>query len=127
MWLAIGVSLVAAVGAVSRYLLDQTVQHWHRSRWPAGTFPWGTLTINVFGSLLLGLFAGLAAHHGLTSAGLAVLGTGFCGGFTTFSTWMWETVALAESGGSVKATINLVGSIAAGLTAAGVGLWLANR
>jgi CrcB protein len=126
MWLAIGVSLVAAIGAVSRYLLDQTVQHWHRRRWAAGAFPWGTFAINVTGSFLLGLFTGLAAHHGLTSAGLAILGSGFCAGFTTFSTWMWETVALAESGAVPKATANLLGSIAAGLLAAGAGLWLAN-
>ncbi len=126
MWLAIAVSLVAAAGAVSRYLLDQTVQHWHRRRWSAGTFSWGTFVINTSGSLLLGLFTGQATHHGLSSAGLAILGSGFCAGFTTFSTWMWETVALAESGALTKATANLIGSITAGLVAAGLGLWLAN-
>jgi CrcB protein len=126
MWLATAVSLVAAVGAVSRYLLDQTVQHWHRSRWAGGTFPWGTFVINVSGSFLLGLFTGLALHHGLSSAGLAILGSGFCAGFTTFSTWMWETVALAESGAVTKAAANLVGAVATGLVAAALGLWVAN-
>jgi CrcB protein len=120
MLLAITVALVAAAGAVSRYVLDQAVQHWHRS-----DFPWGTFVINVSGALLLGLFTGLSYHHGLTSSGLAILGSGFCAGFTTFSTWMWETIALAEAGALVKSTFNLLGSIAGGLAAAGIGFWLA--
>ena len=124
MMLAAAVGLVAALGAVSRYVLDQTIQHRLR-----GVFPWGTLAINVSGSLLLGLFTGLAAHHGLSPSGLAVLGTGFCGGFTTFSTWMWETVALAERTEVRQswplAAGNLIGSVVAGLLAAAIGFGLA--
>ncbi len=120
MLLALAVALVAALGAVSRYVLDQVIQHQH-----GGVFPWGTFAINVTGALLLGLFTGLNSHHGLSSSALAILGVGFCGGFTTFSTWMWETIALTETGALGKASLNLFGSIVAGLAAAGIGFWLA--
>lgn len=124
MLLAASVAVVAAVGAVCRYLLDQTVQHQHRT-----PFPWGTFVINMCGAFLFGLFTGLAEHHGLSSSGLAVLGTGFCGGFTTFSTWMWETLALAESGTTGRpraaAAVNLIGTLVVGLIAACLGFLLA--
>jgi CrcB protein len=124
MGLAASVAVVAALGAVCRYLLDQTIQHRHRS-----VFPWGTFVINISGALLLGLFTGLAEHHGLSSSGLAVLGTGFCGGFTTFSTWMWETLALGESRAVARprasAAFNAAGTLAVGLLAAWVGFLLA--
>ena len=120
MVLAIVVAVAAAFGAVCRYLVDQVIQHQHD-----GIFPWGTFTINVSGALMLGLVTGLAAHHGMSSSSLAILGSGFCAGFTTFSTWMWETIALAETGALSKASLNLFGGMAAGLAAAGVGFWLA--
>jgi CrcB protein len=124
MWAAVAVA--AAIGAVARYLLDQNIQRHHRQ-----AFPWGTFVINVSGSVLLGLFTGLALHHGLSSSALSILGTGFCGGFTTFSTWIWESLALADGGSgpasalTSRATLNLLGTVVAGLAAAGAGLALA--
>ena len=119
MILAAVVGLAAGLGAVCRYLLDQLVQHLHDQE-----FPWGTFVINVSGSLLLGLLTGWAAHSGLPRAAVAVVGVGLLGGYTTWSTYLWETFTLAESGARVQATLNLVGSLAVGLLAAAAGLGL---
>ena len=120
MTLSVLVALAAGLGAVCRYALDQVVQH--RT---AGDFPLGTLVINVSGSLLLGLVLGLAAQGRLPSDVALVVGTGFAGGFTTLSTWAWETLALAESGDLAAAGWNIAGSFAAGLAAAAAGFALA--
>ena len=120
MLLAILVGLAAALGALARYLLDQAVaQKWESS------FPWGTWVINVSGSFILGLITGLALHHGLNAHVVTVLGTGVCGGYTTFSTFNVETIRLTEDGSLVGAAGNIAGSIAAGLLAAAAGLGLA--
>ena len=112
--------LAAAVGAPLRYVVDQAVQH----RWP-GAFPAGTLTVNVTGSLALGLLTGLALHHGLAPQAVTVLGTGLLGGYTTFSTFGYETVRLLEDGAVAEATLNVAGSLALGLAGAAAGLGLA--
>lgn len=118
--LPLAVALAAGLGAVLRYVVDQAVQH------RTGTgFPYGTLVINVSGSLLLGLTAGLAAHHGLPPAATAVVGAGFAGGFTTLSTWAWESLALVEEGDLMGAAVNVLASFALGLGAAAAGLGLA--
>jgi CrcB protein len=114
------VMLAAGVGAPLRYVVDQTVQHRRR-----GPFPAGTVTINLSGSLVLGLLTGLAAHHGLAPQALTVLGTGLFGGYTTFSTFSYETVRLLEEGAVVAAAVNVAGSLALGLAAAAAGLGLA--
>jgi fluoride exporter len=118
--IAVWVSLAAAVGAVLRYLLDRAVQHRHPS-----ALPWGTFTINVSGSLLLGFVTGMALHHGWSSDAVSVLGTGLLGGYTTWSTFVWETVALAQDGRPRGAVLNVAGSLAVGLGAAAAGLGLA--
>jgi fluoride exporter len=118
--LTLAVALAAASGAVLRYVVDQFLQH--RTR---GDFPYGTLLVNVAGSFVLGLVVGLSAHHGLDATPTIVIGAGFAGGFTTLSTWAWETLALAEAGELLEASLNIVGSIAAGLVAAGAGLAVA--
>jgi fluoride exporter len=118
--LTIAVMVAAGVGAVARYVVDQFVQH----RMP-GTFPAGTLLVNLSGSLLLGVVTGLAAHHGLPSRPTVVLGAGFAGGYTTFSTLAWETLALGEAGAVGQAMLNLVGSLVLGLAVAAAGLGLA--
>ena len=120
MTLAIAVSLAAALGAVCRYLLDQVVQHQHDQ-----TFPWGTFVINVSGSLLLGLVTGLSIHHGLPKVPTTVIGVGFAGGYTTWSTYVWESLALAEAGALVEAGANLIGSLIVGFGAAAAGFALA--
>jgi CrcB protein len=117
--LLLAVAGAAALGAVCRYLLDQVVQHRY-----GGAFPWGTVVINVSGSLLLGLVTGLATSHGLPAVPTAVVGTGFLGGYTTWSTYLWETFSLAEGGAPGLAALNLLGSLAVGLLAAAAGLGL---
>jgi CrcB protein len=118
--LAVAVGVAAAVGAALRYLIDQIVQHQHDQ-----TLPWGTFVINVSGSLLLGLTIGLASHRGLPTVAATVIGVGVLGGYTTWSTYLWESVALAETGAVSQAALNVFGSLAAGLAAAAAGFGLA--
>lgn len=114
------VMLGAALGAPSRWLLDQAIQ----SR-RDGVFPLGTWTINVLGSLLLGLILGAAEFGPGTAQLVALAGTGFCGGFTTYSTFGVETVRLAEEGSFLEAGLNIAASLAFGLVAALSGWYLA--
>ena len=109
------VALGAAIGAPLRYLSDRAIQARQDS-----VFPWGTFTVNVVGSLLLGFLIGLPVDSALT----ALLGTGFCGALTTYSTFSYETLKLARSGARLLAVANAVGSVLAGLGAAYVGLLL---
>lgn len=118
--LSLLVALAAGVGAVARYLTDQVVQHRIRSE-----FPYGTLLINLSGSLLLGLTTGLGLHHGLPTTATVVVGAGFAGGYTTLSTWAWESVVLVEEGDLLEAALNVAGSFALGIAAAAAGLGLA--
>ncbi len=106
------VLLGGAVGAPLRYLTDQAVNARH-----ASVFPFGTLTVNAAGSLLLGLVAGLASVHDVPAWVLALVGTGFCGALTTFSTFGYETVRLLEDGSFVEAALNVVVSLGVGLAA----------
>ncbi|MEV1003002.1 fluoride efflux transporter CrcB [Nonomuraea sp. NPDC050202] len=108
--------LGAAVGAPLRYLADRAVQARHDT-----VFPWGTLTVNVAGSALLGFLAALPAG----SAVWALAGTGFCGALTTYSTLGYETVRLVEEGARFHAAANAVASVVAGLGAAYCGAALA--
>lgn len=114
------VMLGAAVGASSRWLLDQAIQTRRES-----AFPLGTWTINVTGSLLLGVILGAAAFGPGSPELVALAGTGFCGGFTTYSTFGFETVRLAEDGSFLEAAINIASSLAIGLAAAVAGWYLA--
>jgi CrcB protein len=111
------VALGAAVGAPTRYLLDRWVQSRHDS-----VFPWGTLTVNVVGSFLLGALLGIAGSGRIPPAVTAGLGVGFCGALTTYSTFGYETLRLAADGSVRYAVLNAVGSLAAGLAAAALGL-----
>lgn len=118
--LVLAVGGAAAVGAVLRYLVDRAVQ----AR-TAGVMPWGTMTVNVVGSLVLGAVVGLAADGRLAAAVAAVLGAGLCGGFTTFSTWFYETLRLVDEGLLRAAGLNVALSLLAGLAASCAGLALA--
>ena len=109
-----------AAGAVSRFLVDALVKRRRSTR-----FPWATFSINVTGSLLLGILAGVVLYHHQPAAWQTVLGTGFCGGYTTFSTASFETVRLAEQKRRFMALVNAVGSLFASVTVCGAGLALA--
>lgn len=110
------VLLGGAVGAPLRYACDVLVQSRHGS-----AFPWGTFTVNVLGSLVLGVTA--AAVVGLVAPAwvLTLVGTGLCGAFTTFSTFGFETVRLLEEGAILTAVANGVASLAVGLGACAAG------
>ncbi|MET8279978.1 fluoride efflux transporter CrcB [Micromonospora sp. NPDC005174] len=110
------IALGAAVGAPLRYLTDRAVQSRHTS-----AFPWGTLTVNVVGSLLLGVLVGVPVGTAVS----ALLGTGFCGALTTYSTFSYETLRLTRDGDRLLALTNVAGSVAAGLAAASAGYALA--
>jgi CrcB protein len=114
-WVCLG----AGVGAPARYLVDRFVQ----SRLDA-VLPWGTLSVNVFGSLVLGLLAGLAMDHSLSGEVMTTVGTGFCGALTTYSTFSYETLRLYEDGARLYAGVNVVLTLTLGLGAvvAGFGL-----
>jgi CrcB protein len=110
------VALGGMLGAPARYVADRLIQS--RSR---GTFPLGTLAVNLAGSALLGFLIGAQGHLGMP-AGLAALGgIGFCGGLTTFSTLGYETLRLLEDGSIGAAGLNMLGSLAAGLVTASLG------
>ncbi|GHF36072.1 putative fluoride ion transporter CrcB 2 [Streptomyces mashuensis] len=110
----------AMAGAPLRYLTDRAVQARHDS-----VFPWGTFVVNVVGCLVLGVLTGAAPGERLR----LLLGTGLCGALTTYSTFSYETLRLAEDGARGYAVLNVVASLVCGLGAAwaGVGLGHALR
>jgi fluoride exporter len=108
------------IGAPARYLVDRAVQ----ARRDA-VFPWGTLAVNLAGSLIVGFLIGAQRHLGLSPALFALLATGLCGGLTTFSTFSYETLRLLEDGATSEAGLNVIGSLVAGVALASVGYLLA--
>ncbi|MBC7292319.1 MAG: CrcB family protein [Actinotalea sp.] len=117
------VALLGGLGAASRFVVDGVI----RSRWTSA-FPVATVVVNVSGSLLLGLLTGAHLFHGLGSTVFTAAAVGFCGGYTTFSTAMVETVRLVQAGEPARAVANAVGTLVlcVAAAAAGVGaLWLA--
>ena len=115
-WLAVAVA--GAAGAACRYVVDFAVTARTRER-----FPWGTLVVNVTGALLVGLVTGLVAHQGVPDATRTVLGAGFCGAYTTFSTLVYESWRLLEDRAYLAAATNLA-SLALSLPAVAAGWWL---
>ena len=109
-----------AVGAPARYLLDRAVAE--RAQ---GAFPWGTFVVNITGSFLFGVLTGLGLNHAFPKVPRIVVGTGFCGAYTTFSTFTFETVRLLEEGAVAEAFRNAAGSFIAGSVAAAAGLAVA--
>lgn len=107
------VMLGAAVGAPLRYLTDRFVS----ARRP-GLFPAGTLTVNLVGSLVLGLLAGVTAARVVPTGLTLLLGTGFCGALTTYSTFGYETVRLLERRRAGLALLNVGLSVVVGVAAA---------
>jgi CrcB protein len=118
-WLLVVVG--ATLGAPLRYLTDRTVQSHLTRRSQGSPFPWGTFTVNVAGCLVLGGLTG-AAEAGAASSHLQLLlGTGLCGALTTYSTFSYESLRLAETGARFLAAANVVASVVAGLGAAFTG------
>ena len=90
-WVTPALVVAGGVGASTRMVADGAM----RSRWPT-SFPWATFAINVSGSFLLGVLTGLVLHRHTGVDLRLVAGTGFCGGYTTFSTASFETVRLVQ-------------------------------
>lgn len=118
-WIALG----GLAGTLARFGLQGAVQ-----RWAGAAFPWGTFIVNVSGSLLLGFLVrygtGSAALSPDLRAGLVI---GFCGAYTTFSTYSFETISLLQDGAYVRAGAYAVGSVLVALAATMTGIAVADR
>jgi CrcB protein len=112
--------VVGGLGATTRLVVDGAV----RARWRT-MLPWATVLINVTGSLLLGVLTGLILYRGVSADARLVLGTGFCGGYTTFSTASVETVRLAQQRRFIPALLYAVATAGLSLAAAAVGIVVA--
>lgn len=112
--LLLAVAAGGFLGAPCRYLLDRAVSERIES-----DLPWGTFLVNISGAFLLGFLAGIALADHLSPFGTALLGTGFCGAYTTFSTYMVDAVVLVRDGHPATAAIYVVTSVVAGLA----GVW----
>ncbi len=117
--LVAGIAVAGALGAPVRYLLDGFVQD--RAK---GVFPRGTFVVNLTGSFLLGVLTGLVLYHAFPSDAKIVLGTGFCGSYTTFSTFTYETVRLVEERAFAAALQNALSSVIVPALVAAAGLAL---
>ena len=107
----LGVGAAGGLGAIARFLLDGAV-----SARAASVFPWGTLAVNLSGAFALGVVAGAVSGDALRLAG-----TGFLGGYTTFSTWVFETHRLGEDGQAGLGVLNLAGPLVLGVLAVWLG------
>ncbi len=117
--LILGVLAAGAVGAPLRVLVDATVQH--RTD---GELALGTIVVNATGSFVLGLLTGLVLYRGFSADARTVLGTGFCGAFTTFSSFAFETVRLVDEGRRADAVRYAVLGVVLPTIAAAIGLAL---
>lgn len=117
---ALYVSLAGGLGASVRFMVDSVVR-----AFTGRNFPFGTLIINVSGSFILGILTGLVLHHHASVDTKLIVGTGFCGGFTTFSTASFEAVRLIEERRMTALSIQVIGNAALALSAAALGIWIA--
>ena len=115
LWIGLG----GAAGSIARYHLGLVVTR----RWSG--FPSGTLAVNLIGSMLLGVVLALALRDRLGETARLALGTGVLGGFTTYSTFNYETITLAQAGqhgrAAIYVAVTLLGCLAAGVAGALVG------
>ena len=111
-----GVLGIGGLGAVTRFIVDRAVSQ--RTR---GSFPSGTLAVNISGAVMLGFLTGLVVSHQVAM----LAGTAFLGAYTTFSTWMLETQRLTDERQIWPAAANIVVSVVLGLSAAAAGQWVA--
>ena len=115
LWIAIG----SALGGTARYALSSVIANWFGQG-----FPWGTLVINITGSFVIGFFATLTGPDGrvlVSSDARQFVMVGLCGGYTTFSSFSLQTLALAQNGEMLRAGLNIGGSVALCLLAVWLG------
>ncbi len=111
------ISIAGAAGAMTRFFVDGRVKESIER-----TFPFGTIFINVTGSFILGLLTGLFTHHLISSPAKTLIGTGFCGGYTTFSTANYESIRLAKGAKRLLALANTGITLVLTMAAAIVGI-----
>ena len=111
------VALGGASGSVLRYLI---------SKWIAPHYSWGTLTVNLLGSLLIGILVGFVQKGVLSIEMKLLLITGFCGGFTTFSTFASEALSMLKVGDTLLMALYTGASVILGILAVYVGLWISS-
>ena len=117
------IALFGAIGTLARYGLQGVVQHRM-----GGGFPYSTLLINLSGCLLLGFIGQITLNRMLVSADMRIaIAVGFFGGYTTFSSFGWETAKMLEEGAWLRATTYVGTSVIAGLLLSIAGIRLANR
>jgi fluoride exporter len=104
----IGVAILGGLGSLARFMFDAVI-----SVQTSSSFPLGTLAVNASGALILGLLTGVA----LSGEALLLAGSATIGSYTTFSTWMLETHRLGEDGELLLGVLNVLASIAVGLSA----------
>ncbi|MBO6017991.1 MAG: fluoride efflux transporter CrcB [Prevotella sp.] len=111
------IALGGAVGSVLRYLVSSLNT----------SFPWGTFTVNILGSLLIGLLVGLVSKGMLSPELKLLLVTGFCGGFTTFSTFANESFSMVKAGDILLTALYVGASVFVGVIAVWGGMILSNH
>lgn len=119
-WVAIG----GALGSVFRYMLSNAV-----ARFAGEAMPWGTLLVNVLGSFVIGWFAIATTSGGRVAATpefRTFVMVGVCGGFTTFSSFSLQTLALFEDGEPLRASANILLSVALCLASVWLGTGVAS-
>lgn len=113
-------SIFGGLGATSRFIVDGVISARLGKR-----FPWATMIINAVGAGILGYITARAALHGFSLDAKLVIGTGFCGGFTTFSTACFEAVRLAEEKRYTAFWLQIAGNLALSLVAICIGIFIA--
>ena len=116
---ALLVFLGGGTGSVLRYLMGMWIG--------SAAFPWATLVVNAVGSFAIGLLGGWASRFGWGETLRLSLTVGLCGGFTTFSTFSKESLALAETGRWCAFAAYAIGSVAIGIAAVALGYWIARH
>lgn len=116
----LAIAVGGAAGALARYGVTVALGRWLGTGWP-----FGTLVVNVLGSVLLGVVAEAAARRGDLGPVVALVGVGFCGAFTTFSTFGVETVRLLERGDAVGALVSVAANVLLACLGAALGVALA--
>lgn len=111
--IALGVGFGGSLGALGRYYVSLAMTKWLGDEWP-----YGTLTVNLIGCLVLGILAGMASRDAVHPLVKTIVMTGFLGAFTTFSTFAVDGVKLAHGGAALSASAYLVASVIAGFAVA---------
>lgn len=110
------------IGSISRYACS-----YYLNRWLHSLYPWGTFAVNITGCFILGFILGLTEHNQVSERWRFFLAAGFCGSFTTFSTFAAEGIGLYEKDLTFLSFIYLAGSVVTGVLMAWVGIWVGRQ